>query len=100
MTGQSRLFAMWCVACSLFLLSVLSPVVFALDGETADGDYVEVEDRTEWEAGDSVEIYDPETGEYRDADVIDVRRSSNGAQEIELEDERDGEVITVEAESH
>jgi hypothetical protein len=93
----------WLLSNIVVLFAILfchSTSTFAIDGEADSGDVVEVEDRAIWKKGDTVEIYDPERGEYRDADVSEVHTQSNGRQEIELEDERDSETITVKTDSH
>lgn len=82
----------------LFLLALLSCNAMAWDGYDSEaGSYVEIEDGNLVRSGESIEIYDHQTGEYHDADVESIN-SYGGSTEVEVYDWDAGEYRTFEME--
>ena len=68
---------------------------FSWDGYDCDkGAYIEIEKGNKVRAGETIEIYDYSTGEYKDVEVDSVSRSGNNV-EIEVTDSATGETRTL-----
>lgn len=82
----------------LFILlgTVIAGNVFAWDGYDYDsGSNIEIDKGNLVRPGREIEIYDYESGEYKDVEVQSMRRSGSGV-EVEVYDYDSGEYRTLE----
>lgn len=82
----------------LFLLIFWVFPVMAWDGyDYSNGAYIEIEQGNLVREGKDIEIYDYDTGEYRNVEVQDINRYG-GSTEVEVYDYDTGEYRTFEME--
>lgn len=78
--------------------AIMSSNIYAWEGVDNDsGSDIEIESGNLVRAGEEIEYYDHDYGEYRSADVESVESSGSGA-EVEVYDHESGEYRTFEME--
>ncbi|UWU14140.1 DUF5334 domain-containing protein [Rhizobium sullae] len=84
---------------SLVAISLVRPLsAYAWDGvDAATGNAVEIGKGNLVRSGQTIEIYDSGSGEYRDVDVESITRGA-GSVEVEVYDSEAGEYRTLEME--
>ena len=81
-----------------FFAAIMSSNIYAWEGVDNDsGSDIEIESGNLVRAGEEIEYYDHDYGEYRSADVESVESSGSGA-EVEVYDHESGEYRTFEME--
>lgn len=82
----------------VFFSAIMSSNIYAWEGVDNDsGSDIEIESGNLVRAGEEIEYYDHDYGEYRSADVESVESSGSGA-EVEVYDHESGEYRTFEME--
>ena len=80
---------------SLSFLLMIPSIIFAWDGyDYEKGAYVEIEKGNLVRSGEDIEIYDYDTGEYKNVEVQSISGSGSGA-EVEVYDYDSGEYRTL-----
>lgn len=80
---------------TISVLLLLSINAQAWDGtDSSTGEAVEIESGNLVRSGNDIEIYDVDSGEYKDVEVTDIRSNGSGA-EVEVYDYESGEYRTL-----